>query len=113
MILRHLHNAICGGVVPFCGAIDEVQVYPLGLSGDEVLFLFQNPSMVAAGPVPQLSYVRSGEQLILTWTSDAFVLQENSDLNNVSAWIDLVAGERSPVQTTARQGMSFFRLRRR
>ncbi len=59
---------------------------------------------------PLLEATRSGNQLILTWTNGAgYRLQANSDLNNLSGWVNVSGGGISPTQVPVGAAM-FYRL---
>jgi len=60
---------------------------------------------------PRLDIVRSGNQLMLSWTNAAgYVLQGNSNLNPANGWTTLKGGGISPVQVPADAPAVFYRL---
>lgn len=113
LAIAGLNNALCGGMVLFAGALDEVQIYDNALSTDEVSYLFSHPSAVIWVPdPPRLSYSLEGTSLSFTWDQDGYVLQKSADLNNPAAWSDVPGGNTSPAQADISPGQCFYRLRK-
>ena len=88
--------------------------FSVGLPDDPVQSIGYVDDILARAPIvapAHLDHSRNGNQLILSWVTPGFVLQENSDLTNAAGWTDLTGGGASPVSVTMDTGTKFFRLK--
>jgi hypothetical protein len=67
------------------------------------------PDGSTTGPVT-LNYARNGGQLILSWDTADYVLQETSSLGTPACWLNVTNGATSPVVVTLDAAMKFYRL---
>ncbi|MBX3748270.1 MAG: hypothetical protein KF833_23425 [Verrucomicrobiae bacterium] len=108
------------GANGFEGRIDEVALYDLSGFTDEAALEAATTGMVArrlaaareAAPIrPSLGYVRSGNQLTLTWAGTGFLL-ESAEAVSGASWSPVAGGGTSPV-TVSIEGEAgrYYRLR--
>lgn len=98
------------------GRLDEVGVWNRGLSADEIRAIFD--AGTGGKPLTQavvvarvsLSFVRSGNNLVFSWSQPGFVLQENADPTNAAGWANTVGGDVSPATIAIAGGKKYYRL---
>jgi hypothetical protein len=109
--------ALPSSVGGFQGRMDEVAVYDLGRFTTEADVDAYIQDMVvrhlgaAQNPPPRLVLTRSDKQIVLSWSGEGFVLQENANLANPAGWTAVAGGGTSPVTLSpGTVGGKFYRL---
>ena len=98
--------------------MDELTVYDLSslTNADDVTatveqMIADQSAAVAIAPRPLLDISVQGSKLTLRWQGSGYMLQENTNLDDPSGWMD-VGSNNSPVTITApTTGSKFYRLR--
>src|SRR5262245_30855057 len=92
------------------GQIDEVAIYATALAPARIAAHYQAVFPQVTSPV--ITYTIQAGALRLEWAGTGFVLQQNTDLVDPSGWMDVPAGNASPVMINPGQGQEFFRLKK-
>src|SRR5262249_6247143 len=107
---------------PGSGRVDEFAIWHRVLAASEITNQFNALAAPAAAVPPALTITRSGDNILLSWPSDApgnFVLETTNILNaaavNAPAWPDAGAparvGSDYVVTNAISEGNQFYRLR--
>jgi len=95
---------------PFTGAVDEVAVWPQVLTSTQISNVY-NLGVDSPPPTPPTLYAgRNGNQLILSWSGSGWKVQQNTNLESASGWVDAFGGSTSPLPVNVGLGNLFFRL---
>lgn len=94
---------------PYTGYMDDIHIFNRTLNAAEIAQLMA--SGVPPAP-PALAISLAGNNLTLSWTGANYVLQQNGNLANPTAWANVTGGTASPVTVALpASGSNFYRLK--
>ena len=95
---------------PYTGYMDDIHIFNRTLSAAEITQLMT--SGVPAAP-PTLTISLTGSNLTISWTGTGYVLQQNSNVANSTAWADVTGATASPATVALpATGSNFYRLKK-
>jgi hypothetical protein len=98
-------GAWAGGGRFFSGFMQHFAIYTNALAPAEI-----QAHYLEAFSAPVLFASKAGDRIILSWDSNGFILQENSNLMNPSGWTTIPAATNSPVTLPIDDSATFYRL---
>ena len=96
-----------GGDPPYNGLIADFAIYTNVLSSARI----QEHYAAALVPPPELSISRSGNEIIISWKTTGFMLQEILQSLNNASWVDIPGATNSPATLPITNRSMFYRLR--
>jgi hypothetical protein len=94
---------------PYTGYLDDIHIFNRTLSAAEITQLMTGG--VPAAP-PTLAISRAGSNLTISWTGTGYVLQQNANLANSTAWANVPGVTASPATVSLpTSGSNFYRLK--
>ena len=86
-------------------------IYEVTFGKDSFVAVGENGTILQSGTVSQeLRYARSGDEIVLSWDSLAYALEQNDAIDNPSGWSLTAGANLSPVTIKMDGAMKSFRL---